>query len=80
MRSAPPGFSSQISVNSFDCPALAPGRTLTAFFGFRALCHLLCGSWALIAFHFGSANHFSARRPGMKQYSPPHTTTNRGSP
>src|ERR1700736_4777649 len=30
IRSAPPGFSPQIIVNSFDCPALLPGRALTA--------------------------------------------------
>src|SRR6202166_327534 len=32
MRSAPPGFSAQMSVNSFDCPAFVPGRVLTVFF------------------------------------------------
>src|ERR1700719_2281450 len=30
IRSAPPGFIPQIIVNSFDCPALLPGRALAA--------------------------------------------------
>src|ERR1700674_2625849 len=32
MRSAPPGFSAHINVNSFVCPAFEPGRTLAIAF------------------------------------------------
>src|SRR3984957_9049724 len=48
MRSAPPGFSAQINVNSFDCAAFEPGRTLAiAFVACMSLVSYMSKSWAV---------------------------------